>query len=303
MIKLIYQFLKDKSQGFVFLVGLVLVLLIGVFDYLTTNEYQLDFFYFFPIFIVTWVGSTKAGFNISTFAALFWAIVFKALGLVSFTWSNHFWNTSIELAIFYSFVFLVSELKQYSRKLEELANEDTLTGIANRRAFNRIAFAELNRSRRFGSPFSIIYIDIDNFKAVNDSRGHNAGDTLLQKVASALQENSRNVDTVARMGGDEFAILLPETNAADAKMTTERIAKVLSQFETDKYGAVTFSTGIVAFLEPPSSLEEMISIADRVMYSVKNQGKNNIAFEPWPELKKEFYCGNLYNPVVHPNLQ
>ena len=286
MIKFINQFLKSKSQSFILLVGLLLILFISILDYMTIDNFEFDFFYLLPLFIVTWFISAKAGFTIAVLAVFSWEIANKILDQTSFSWSTDLWNTSIELAIFYSFVYVLSELKHNFRKLEELANEDPLTGVANRRAFNQVADTELNRSRRFGSPFSIVYIDIDNFKAVNDSRGHNAGDAVLKKIATALRQNCRNIDTVARLGGDEFAILLPETNVEDTKKTVKRMKKLLNKFATDNQGAATFSIGIVAFSEPPTSTEEMIGIADKSMYFVKNQGKNSISFSTWPDTKK-----------------
>jgi diguanylate cyclase (GGDEF)-like protein len=283
MIKELNAFLAGKSLGFILAAGWFLVILVGVVDYITGNGFELDIFYLLPIFVVTWFSNYKAGTATAVFAALVWLLVGKTVpGEVFQTWTMSIWNAFIELGFFLIIVGLLSRLKREMRKLGELARKDALTGIANRRSFYEAAEAEMNRSQRFGSSFSIAYIDIDNFKMVNDTQGHKAGDDLLRLVATTIQQHIRNVDTVARLGGDEFAILFPEAKAEEAKHTPEMIRRLVLELENNNHWPITFSMGVATFSEPPGSVEEMMEFADKLMYSAKTRGKNGVAFESWP---------------------
>ncbi len=283
MLKQIYQFLASKSQSFILVLAFSLVIIIGILDYLTGSVVEIDFFYLLPLSMVTWFTSTQAGIVTAVLATMVWALANKVISQISQIGAGDLWNTSIELALFLAFISLLLLLKREFWKLDELASEDSLTGVANRRSFNRVAVAEMNRSQRFGSPFSVVYIDIDNFKTINDAQGHNAGDALLRKVATTIREHCRNVDTIARLGGDEFAILFPETNVEETKHIIEKIRSLLADSVANQSWPVTFSMGVVTFSEPPASAEEMMGFVDRVMYSVKKQGKNGISFTSWPE--------------------
>jgi diguanylate cyclase (GGDEF)-like protein len=286
-LKRVEQFLTERSKGFVPIAGLLLVLIIGVLDYTTGNDIEIDFFYLLPIYFATWFASTKVGISTVVFATLTWLIAYKlAAGQLSIFRTRDFWNAFIQLAIFLSFVALLSILKGNYRKLEEVANEDSLTGVANRRSFYRVADAELNRSRRFGSVFSIAYLDIDDFKAINDAQGHSAGDRLLCELAGSIRRSIRNVDTLARLGGDEFVILFPETNGEEAKQVLGRIRECLNNFTNDRPWPTTFSVGVVSFTEAPPSMEEMMKIADLAMYAIKSRGKNAVEFGSWPGLDR-----------------
>lgn len=284
-IKQIYQFLATKSQGFILTVGLSLVIFIGILDYVTGSGLEIDFFYLLPLSMVTWFASTQAGIATAVLATLVWALANKVISRMSPFGVGDLWNTSIELALFLVFVGLLLMLKREVRKLDDLASEDSLTGVANRRSFNRVAVAEMNRSRRFGDPFSVVYIDIDDFKRINDAQGHNVGDTLLRKVAATIREHIRDVDTVARLGGDEFVILFPETNADETKHIIERVQRHLADSVANHSWPISFSMGVVTYSEPPASAEEMMGFADKVIYSVKKQGKNGISFASWPDLE------------------
>ena len=278
-----HRFFTSKSQGFILALGLSLIIFIGALDYVTGSGLEFDFFYLLPLSIITWYSSTKAALATTVFTTLIWSLANILVGELPPIWTKDLWNISIELVSFLTVVGLLSLLKSEVRIIDELASEDPLTGIANRRSFYRVVVAEMNRSQRFSSSFTIAYIDIDDFKTVNDSQGHNAGDALLRKVATTIREHIRNVDTVARLGGDEFAILFPETNAVDAKQSLERIQAHLNDLVTNHSWPITFSIGAVTFSEPPASVEEIMGFADEVMYSVKKQGKNGIQFTSWPD--------------------
>ncbi|HZR29221.1 MAG TPA: diguanylate cyclase [Terriglobales bacterium] len=159
---------------------------------------------------------------------------------------------------------------------KKLARSDALTNLANRRAFYEQAEVERKRAVRYARPMSMAYVDLDNFKRVNDTSGHEAGDQVLITVASILQNNLRAEDLAARLGGDEFALLLPEAGHASAAFVMNKLHHLLTSAMQEKQFPITFSMGVVTYDTAPESTEIMVQKADEVMYEVKRQGKNSI---------------------------
>ncbi len=170
-----------------------------------------------------------------------------------------------------------SRLKNLLAKEHDLARIDPLTTVPNRRAFYEALDKERVRSVRYHRPLTIGYIDLDNFKKVNDSLGHAVGDELLVEVAAGLTSNLRTSDYVGRLGGDEFAVLLPETDATAAKLVLSKLRlRLLEQMKAHSW-KVTFSIGAATFLDPPDSLDVIIRMADETMYAIKAHGKDNVS--------------------------
>jgi diguanylate cyclase (GGDEF)-like protein len=170
-----------------------------------------------------------------------------------------------------------SRLKNLLAKEQELARIDPLTMVPNRRAFYEALDKERVRSLRYHRPFTIAYVDLDNFKKVNDSLGHAVGDELLVEVAMGVRSNLRDSDYVGRLGGDEFAILLPETDATAAQLVLRKLRlRLLEQMKAHSW-QVTFSIGAATFLDPPDSLDVIIRMADETMYAIKAHGKDNVS--------------------------
>ncbi len=134
--------------------------------------------------------------------------------------------------------------------------------------------------RRTGRPLTIAYIDLDDFKRVNDSLGHKAGDTLLRTVAQALRSRLRATDLLARVGGDEFGILLPDTDVDGARAILEKTNTALKEAVDGKW-PVTQSVGVVTFLDTPHSFDDMIHLADQLMYDGKHAGRARIVQGVW----------------------
>jgi diguanylate cyclase (GGDEF)-like protein len=157
-----------------------------------------------------------------------------------------------------------------------------LTGIANRRLFYEVANTEIVRAHRTPEPFTVMYIDVDNFKTINDTQGHDEGDLLLIAVASTIRHQIRESDTVARLGGDEFSVLFPATGKDAAEVAVRKLKRALTDAVETRW-PVTFSIGLVTYTTAPESVECVIRQADQVMYEAKKSGKNELRHLVVPE--------------------
>jgi two-component system cell cycle response regulator len=173
------------------------------------------------------------------------------------------------------------EFKAYLDVCEEAAFSDHLTGLANRRRFERQLEREVGRTERFGHPFTLLIIDIDNFKGLNDSFGHNAGDDAIRRLAKTLQAGTRGIDLAARIGGDEFAILLVETNQKFGLEVAERLRLAIAALEIPKAGQITASFGVAECPAGAQTAEEVLKAADTALYEAKRGGRDRVvAFKP-----------------------
>ncbi|HEV2609480.1 MAG TPA: DUF2062 domain-containing protein [Noviherbaspirillum sp.] len=176
-------------------------------------------------------------------------------------------------------VWLQSKLRDAFEQVEKLARHDPLTGILNRKGFYEALHAETERRKRYGHPISLIYFDCDHFKQVNDTLGHDTGDSLLVRIAHTLHTNLRSVDASARLGGDEFAVMLPETSADAVKNTVTHLkTKLDAEMRANKW-PVSFSMGAATFINAPGSVEEALACADSLMYEAKHGGRDAIIFK------------------------
>lgn len=185
-------------------------------------------------------------------------------------------------AIFCAVSVMISKIHKLLKRERRLSRRDPLTGVMNIRAFSEIVEYEILRLNRDGSPFSIAYLDLDNFKTVNDNYGHKKGDELLKAVVTDLAGNLRQTDVIARVGGDEFAIFLPGTYNNEVQVVMEKIRKQLQELMESLQKNVTFSMGVISCDHSDADFDEIISIADSLMYEVKRAGKNNIRYSTLP---------------------
>jgi diguanylate cyclase (GGDEF)-like protein len=174
-------------------------------------------------------------------------------------------------------VELQKALLASNRRLEELSRTDDLTGVGNRRSFDAELVSRFEHALRYGRPLTLVMIDIDHFKEVNDTFGHQAGDEVLQRIARVLQRSTRQSDFVARFGGEEFVVLLPETPLLEGLRVAEKIraAVAAENFPTH----VTVSAGVAAMrhIDFPDAL---IAAADAALYKAKESGRNRVEYEP-----------------------
>lgn len=278
---MILRFLEGQSQRIIFLICLVFTAIVGITDYLTGAEISFSIFYVAPIAVAVWYGTKRIGISMSIVATLIWLIAEKTFGGQYSNAAILYWNMLVRLSTFLIIAYLLSNLRHRLRKEEELADTDPLTGAFNCRAFYELVEKEIQRLRRYNHPFTIAYIDLDNFKMVNDRYGHSVGDELLQQIVLIIKTNKRNTDIVARLGGDEFVIMFLETGLHDSAIAVGKIVACMLDKMRQAELPVTFSVGVVTYEVAPNEVNQVIKLADDLMYSVKKKGKNAIAHIVW----------------------
>jgi diguanylate cyclase (GGDEF)-like protein len=270
---------KYQTKGFLLWAYFLLIGILGSVDYLTGYELAFSPFYLFPIFGVAWLSGYTLGFAAAITSALVWLLADIASGHIYSRQSFYFLNTGLRLLNYAVVVVLAARLKRDRDQQNLLARRDPVTGIANARACLEFLQIELARAKKARTALSLIYIDLDNFKLVNDRQGHTSGDKALADAARIMRESVRSSDFLARMGGDEFAVILPETGAEQVKLVStrlrERFAAEMARLNWD----LTCSMGIVtAESAEQVSPEALLKQADNLMYQVKQFGKNNYRF-------------------------
>jgi diguanylate cyclase (GGDEF)-like protein len=170
---------------------------------------------------------------------------------------------------------LIDNDKQMQQKIKRLSEEDYLTKLYNRRKIHEIIETEIKRSRRYSSDFAVLLLDIDNFKNINDTYGHNAGDKVLVEFSSIIKHTIRESDIASRWGGEEFLVICPETTADGAISLAEKIRHNIENRTFEKAGNITASIG-VAGVQHDDNVKSLISRADQALYSSKHAGKNRV---------------------------
>lgn len=171
-------------------------------------------------------------------------------------------------------------LKQTTDRLRADADLDYLTGLANRRRFRRALGREVERWRRYGVPCALLLLDIDHLKVINDEHGHTGGDLVIRHIAGTLLAVSRDTDTAARLGGEEFALLLAGTPGDKARLAADRLRGIIADKMVQGVGRATVSIGVAACPEHANSERSLYVVSDAALYEAKNGGRNRIAMAP-----------------------
>ena len=272
--------LEKLSPPFKRFLGFALIGVIGTLDILTEYSMAFSIFYVMPISFAGWLMGRRIGILASLISTFVWLLT----DLSGHIYTNPIvplWNTLVRLTFFCLVALLLSALKSSMERERAVARTDYLTGAGNLRFFLELLQKEIDRSLRYQHPFTLVYIDVDNFKTVNDQFGHIIGDEVLRTLVRNITTHVRKTDTVARLGGDEFALLLPETTQESARVAISKLQDgLLKEMQQNKW-PITFSVGVLTCSAPPVKAGELVRIADELMYSVKYGGKNAITYSTY----------------------
>jgi len=248
---------------------------IYVANALTPAAVKLGLFYLVPVLFVTWYDGLAWG---TAFAVIAMALRLQTemvevtppspLGILIFNQASFAVVAGVTM-------FAFRYMHRTQVLLQVLAEHDQLTQVLNARSFTDRLAGELRRNRRYGRPLSLLYLDLDDFKRVNDTQGHQTGDAVLRLAADAIRRAVRQADVVGRLGGDEFAVLLPETDGDLAYAAADRLAAELRTL-LDGSPTVTASIGVVSSIGRDADTDGVLRRADLAMYDAKRSGKNRI---------------------------
>lgn len=261
-----------------------LILNIDYFEVLANSI--LLFTTFYLIYITQKNSTNKSGFYYYTsigFTFLFFGLFVTTLNHI-YIYDHHIVKIATRLLFVFGYSLLaigVTKWVKYNElrhdELSLQANTDELTGILNRRSFSSFLKFELNKAKKSATSFSLIILDIDFFKSVNDNHGHLFGDEVLKNLAFLMNKSFRSGDKICRWGGEEFAILLPNTSLANAQTVAEKIRKIVANQPFSHDGTIinyTISLGISESLNSDQNIESVISRADEALYEAKNNNRN-----------------------------
>ena len=258
-----------------FFLALGLSFLMALLDWVTGREVSVSFFYSLPTLWAAWTLGRSAVLAFSLFnAGLGWAVTLLTGQTYSQIWIP-VWNSGMRFLFFLILGLLVVQVRSYLHDAQKLARTDPLTQILNRLAFQEAVEREIDRRERSGSPLVLMTFDLDDFKEVNDTRGHGTGDRVLEEVGRVLKVNLRPYDLPARLGGDEFAVLFPLTGLGQAYDLVVRVKTALEDAMQAKKWPVGFSFGAVE-ARTGDQFTTLLDRSDRLMYRVKHDGKNGI---------------------------
>ena len=284
ILKLTDSLLGQRSTLEVGLFSLGLIAIIAAAGYSVGHEITISIFFLIPIALATWYGDFRLGVFFCLLSTSIWY-------LIDAGWSAHpadihfapYWNSAIRLGLFLITAQLLAHLKAHLSNEKYLSRTDDLTGVLNGRGFTELADKMFELSERHGRSTTLAYIDLDNFKQVNDRLGHSEGDKALKVTGETFLQSVRRTDVVGRLGGDEFAIVLPETNASGAKLLLDKLRIALDEAMKKNNWTISFSIGVVSFNLPPYDLDEAIKVGDALMYKAKQGGKNKTLYENFPK--------------------
>lgn len=251
------------------------LLLLSVLRIETDAEFAFASFALLPVLVIAWMEGQRSGLVVALLAAAIWTVGGIVAGRqFSAPWIP--WVNAITRIATYSLVaILAAQVRWHLDQEREQAAQDPLTGLENRRRFLEAGAAEVERLKRYGHPLAVIFLDLDDFKQLNDAMGHAAGDMALRATACALLGSLRSCDHVARLGGDEFAVLLPEIGY-DAAVETGRKISIAVNGSLRGFPPVRGSIGVAWFRDADRLFPEMLQAADGLMYEVKANGRDAV---------------------------
>lgn len=255
--------------------GVLLVGVIALLDYVTGPHLSFTMFYLIPVAVCAWWGGFAHAILISLAGSLTWSVVDAFENPLLFPTAG-VWNGVTHFCTLVLISSLVARLRAGILRERRLARTDPLTGAANGRTFYEAVAAEAERARRQMRPLTLAYLDLDNFKQLNDRLGHAAGDEALLQVVHTLRAHLRTADLLARLGGDEFGLLLPDTESEGAVALLERLQQLVAAEMVRRDLQVTLSVGAITFDRPLLDVDVMVQQVDALMYRAKTRGKGRV---------------------------
>jgi diguanylate cyclase (GGDEF)-like protein len=256
----------------------VLFVIFTVTDYVTPPELNLTFMYALIILLACWNLGLKWGIAFAALASVMQVFVLDQIKGEYISLMYFYLDLGNRFFTFLLVIALAVPLRRVYHREKTTARIDWLTRIPNRRAFTELLATEIARYERTVVPFSVAYIDLDDFKAINDRFGHEKGDQLLCKIVETVKRSLRKTDAVARLGSDEFAILFPASSIDAALPIVQRVRAQLDALNQEG-GSVTFSIGLGTFGRPGLSPDEVIALCDSLMYRAKREGKKALVHD------------------------
>ncbi|MBK9393137.1 MAG: GGDEF domain-containing protein [Uliginosibacterium sp.] len=264
------------------LVSMALIVLLAYLHTLAGLAYEVHVFFAPPLALVAWFIGLRVGLVAAVIVVALWFRADQLLGSDEASAMPLILNSLARLLIYCAGVWLMVQLRKLLDAETQLARKDMLTHLPNRREFFELGRQALAQAHREGTPFTAVFIDLDKFKEVNDTRGHAAGDALLVCVANGLSGRLRTSDIAGRLGGDEFALLLPGMDGTSAKVYIEDLQHRLLQAMNERQWPVTFSIGVASYAHAPADLDALVAEADGLMYEVKCGSRNRVLQKDFP---------------------
>jgi len=252
----------------------VLVVAVAGVDYATGIELRVFPLYFLPVLAVSLRLGRWPGLGTAAVCALAWELSNLMAGMRESRTAIGLANLVLMAIAFGSVALLAAAQREWLRRERAISRTDGLTGLLNGRGFYEAAAVEVARSIRYRHPITLAYMDVDDFKGINDRFGHARGDAILVAIARALRRACRSTDLVARLGGDEFVILFPETGRDAAEAALVKLRSRVREAGSQDGSPVSASIGSVSFAKPSAEVEALVHAADTVLYTVKADGKN-----------------------------
>jgi diguanylate cyclase (GGDEF)-like protein len=258
----------------------VWVLLLGAIQYWgIPSSFSLTLLYLLPIAIATWfVGARPGQILVFLSAAIIYGILFQR----NVPLPNVAWDAGTMWIVGTIAVELLHGVKMTTEVGKQLSRIDSETGAVNRRFFMELVEAEFHRAERYRFALTLAYIDLDNFKQLNERLGRQSGDELLYRFVEQLSEALRANDVVARLGGDEFALLLPQTDREQAQQVFTRLQPQMKDALEAETIPLEYSIAVVTFLEMPETVEDLTEQAEKLLQSIKAKGKNRLEYQVLP---------------------
>ena len=279
--KTILNILDKRAPRLIWILSVAAIVFISFVILLCKNTVDLRVLLVLPVLLASWYGGSKSGALIAILTTIIFWVINSVLVSSNLSNTSPIYDSLVALFAFLFISIIVTNFRKVHGVEVVAADTDTLTGLSSsRRTFTDLE-NEMLRSQRYGHTLSLAYIDVDNFKNINDTLGHLVGDELLKQLSKSLLRSLRSTDTAGRIGGDEFLCVLPETGQVEARSAIMKVEKYLKESMEKHNWNVSFSIGVVTFDKLPDDVAQAVKLADDLMYKVKNDHKNGISYRVW----------------------